>query len=229
MTNRVVAPTLTQKVAEHLRSLIHHGEIGPGDRLPAERQLAEQLGVARMSLRDAIKVLQEDGYVEVRRGAHGGTFVTELERPLERWRARMREQVGEFDEIIDFRIALETQTARLACQRRHSTDLTQMRLAIENLAPGDGLAAFRHADSQFHDALALAAGNTRLATAIHTIRGELFIPHDILQYEEPLTATQEDHQGIYEAVRDRDIERVETLIREHIERTRRQLRDVVFG
>jgi len=229
VSNRVVATTLTQKVAEHLRSLIHHGEIGPGDRLPAERQLAEQLGVARMSLRDAIKVLQEDGYVEVRRGARGGTFVTELERPLELWRARMREQIGEFDEIIDFRIALETQTGRLACQRRDATDLAHMRMAIENLAPGDGLAAFRHADSQFHDALAQAAGNARLAKAIHTIRGELFIPHDVLRYEEPVTATQEDHQAIYDAVLERDIDAVEPLIREHIERTRRQLRDVVLG
>lgn len=78
MNRLVTSTTLPQNVAEHLRILIHRGEVGPGDRLPAERELAEQLGVARMSLRDAIKVLQADGYVEVRRGARGGTFVTGL-------------------------------------------------------------------------------------------------------------------------------------------------------
>jgi GntR family transcriptional regulator, transcriptional repressor for pyruvate dehydrogenase complex len=96
--NRVVTSmTLPQGVVEHLRTLIHRGEVGPGERLPSERELAEQLGVARISLREAIKILQDEGYVEVRRGSRGGTFVTELHRPVERWRSRMREQAGEID------------------------------------------------------------------------------------------------------------------------------------
>lgn len=228
--NRVVtSTTLPQNVAEHLRSLIHRGEVGPGDRLPAERELADQLGVARMSLRDAIKVLQADGYVEVRRGARGGTFVTGLQLPVERWRNRMREQVGEFDEIIDFRIALETQAARLACQRRTRSDLAQLRSAITNLGSGEGLAAFRLSDSQFHDGLAQAARNARLEAAIHSTRGELFSPHDLLQYEEPVTATRKDHQALYDAIRARDADGAESLMREHIERTRQQLREIVFG
>src|SRR4051812_18778171 len=112
MNRMVTSVTLTQGVAEHLRSLIHRGEVGPGDRLPAERELADQLGVARISLREALKILQDDGYVEVRRGAKGGTFVTELNQPVARWRARMRKKSGEIDDIIDFRIALECHTAR---------------------------------------------------------------------------------------------------------------------
>lgn len=228
--NRVVtSTTLTQSVAEHLRNLIHRGEFGPGDRLPAERELAEQLGVARMSLRDAIKTLQDDGYVEVRRGARGGTFVTELQRPLENWRARMRKQTGEIDDIADFRIALESYAVRLAAARRSRTDLTALRTAIKNLSHTDGLASFRLADSQFHDALAHAGGNVRLETAIHAARGELFSPHDILMYKEPLEETRKDHEAIYAAVRDRDADRAEILMREHIERTRRQLREVIFG
>ncbi|MGH3327699.1 MAG: FadR/GntR family transcriptional regulator, partial [Streptomycetales bacterium] len=107
MSRVVTSMTLTQGVAEYLRSLIHRGELGPGDRLPAERELAERLGVARVSLREAIRILQDGGYVEVRRGARGGTFVTELRRPVEDWRARMREHTGEIDDIIDFRTALE--------------------------------------------------------------------------------------------------------------------------
>ena len=59
MIRVVTAQTLTQAVADHLRTLIHRGEVGPGDRLPAERELAEQLGVARISLREAIKILQQ--------------------------------------------------------------------------------------------------------------------------------------------------------------------------
>ncbi|MDT7564080.1 MAG: hypothetical protein QOG76_2704, partial [Pseudonocardiales bacterium] len=61
------------------------------------------------------------------RGALGGTYVTELIEPLEKWRMRTRSQTGEFDDIIDLRIALETQTARLAAIRRDRADLTRLR------------------------------------------------------------------------------------------------------
>jgi len=229
MARIVTSVTLTQGVAEHLRSMIHRGEVGPGDRLPSERELAEQLGVSRISLREAIKLLVEDGYVQVRRGAKGGTFITELHRPVESWRARMRDQAGAFDDIIDFRIALECHTARLAAAHRTSDDLTVLRAAIKNLSRTAGRASFRLADSQFHGGLAAAAGNVRLANAIYAIRGELFSPHDVLTFVEPIDETIRDHQGIYDAVRSRDAGGAAASMAEHIERTRKQLRGIVFG
>lgn len=225
----VTSLTLTQAVADHLRNLIHSGTVGPGERLPAERELAERLGVARISLREAIKILQNDGYVEVRRGSLGGTYVTELQQPLERWRARMRTQSGEFDDIIDFRIALETDAARLAASRRDRSDLANLRTAIKKLRQADCRAAFRLTDSQFHGGLAHAARNVRLENAIQSARGELFSPHDLLPYVDPVEESARDHQQIYEAVRDRDLDGAARAMREHIERTRGQLRDVVFG
>ncbi|MHA6794973.1 FadR/GntR family transcriptional regulator [Pseudonocardia bannensis] len=229
MARTVTSLTLTQAVAEHLRNLIHRGEVGPGDRLPAERELADQLGVARISLREAIKILQDDGYVQVRRGAHGGTYVTELQLPVERWRARMRTESGEFDDIIDFRIALETDAARLAARRRDRSDLVGLRTAIKKLGQADCRVAFRLTDSQFHDGLARAARNIRLENAIQSARGELFSPHDLLPFVDPVEESVRDHQQIYEAVRDGDEEAAAATMREHIERTRRQLRDIVFG
>lgn len=228
--NRVVASmTLTQGVAEHIRSLIHRGEVGPGDRLPAERELAEQLGVARFSLREAIRILQDDGYVEVRRGAHGGTFVTELRRPVEAWRARMRENSGEIDDIFDFRITLESNSARLAAVRRTDADLATLRSAIDRLGHAAGRAAFRLADSQFHDGLAQAAGNARLKAAIHSVRGELFSPHDLLHFVEPVEENRRDHQAIYEAIQGGDPDVAEVRMREHLDNAREQVRKIVFG
>ena len=229
MVRAVTSQTLTQAVADHIRSLIHRGEFGPGDRLPAERELAEQLGVARISLREALKILQDDGYVQVRRGALGGTYITELQQPVERWRVRMRTQAGEFDDIIDFRIALETDAARLAATRRDRSDLAALRTAIKNLRQVDCRAAFRLTDSQFHGALARAARNVRLENAIETARGELFSPHDLLPFVDPVEESARDHQQIYEAVRDGDPDAATAAMRDHIERTRRQLRDIVFG
>jgi GntR family transcriptional repressor for pyruvate dehydrogenase complex len=230
MVRVVTSQTLTQAVAEHLRTLIHQGEVGPGDRLPAERELAERLGVARASLREAIKVLQDEGYVQVRRGALGGTYVTELLEPLEKWRIRMRTQAGEFDDIIDFRIALETDSARLAAIRRDRADLARLRGSIKSLGQvSSGHAAFRLSDSQFHSWLARAARNARLETAIELARGELFVPHDLLPYADPIEESRRDHQQIYEAVRASDPDAAASAMREHIERTRHQLRAIVFG
>ncbi|MGH8882162.1 MAG: FadR/GntR family transcriptional regulator, partial [Stackebrandtia sp.] len=143
MANPVTSQTLSQAVADHIRLMIHRGEVGPGDRLPAERELAGQLGVARISLREAIKALQADGYVQVRRGAHGGTYITELDVPVARWRARMRAESGEFSDIVDYRIALETESARLAAHRHRDGDLAAMRAAISELERADGRGAFR--------------------------------------------------------------------------------------
>jgi GntR family transcriptional repressor for pyruvate dehydrogenase complex len=229
MSRVVTSMTLSQGVAEHLRDLIHRGEVGPGDRLPPEREFAEQLGVARISLREAIKTLQIDGYLEVRRGPRGGTFVTELRRPAEAWRARMREQTGEIDAIIDFRIALETHAVRLAVQRRSGGDLLAMRDAVMTLDRAEGRSAFRLADSRFHGALARAAGNTRLENAVHAARGELFSPYDGLEFVEPVEENRRDHQAIYEAVCDGDADTGAELMREHLEHAREQLLEIVFG
>jgi GntR family transcriptional regulator, transcriptional repressor for pyruvate dehydrogenase complex len=229
MARQVTPTSLTQAVADHLRLRIHRGDVSPGERLPAERELAEQLGVARISLREAIRQLREDGYVEVRRGATGGTYVTELRRPAEAWRARMREQVGEIDDIVDFRIALETQTAALAAQRRTEVTLAPVQESLGALRDVIGRTAFRQADSRFHVALARAAGNERLTDAVETARGELFSPRDLLPFREPVEETLRDHQAIFDAVRDGDVERAAEAMRAHLEGARRQLRAIVFG
>ena len=228
MANGVTAQSLTEAVADHLRRLIHRGEFGPGDRLPAERDLSEQLGIARLSLREALKSLQADGYVEVRRGARGGTYVTELSEPVARWRARMRAVSGEFDDIVDFRVALETEAGRLAALRRDDTDLATLRATIDDLQGSGGRAAFRLADSRFHSALAVAAGSPRLRAAVDAVRAELFFTHDLLPFVDPIQETVRDHEAIHRAVRDADPEAAAAAVREHIELAREQLRAIVF-
>jgi DNA-binding FadR family transcriptional regulator len=125
---------------------------------------------------------------------------------------------------------LETDAARLAAIRQDRSDLATLRAAITKLDQVDsGHAAFRLADSQFHRGLARAARNVRLETAIESARGELFSPHDLLPYVNPVDESRRDHRDIYDAVRDRDPDRAAGAMREHIERTRHQLREIVFG
>jgi DNA-binding FadR family transcriptional regulator len=172
-------------------------------------------------------VLVEDGYIQVRRGSAGGAFVTELSQPAEAWRSRLRSQVGELDDLVDFRIAVESRVAYLAAMRSTRADLARMRAAVRTMRAiaheDSGHHAFRLADAEFHLALARGGRNDRLAQAVVDARKEMFIPYDMLSFDEPRAAVLEDHQAIYEAIRDGESVAAANLMAEHIQRTREQL------
>ncbi|MET1001820.1 MAG: GntR family transcriptional regulator [Acidimicrobiia bacterium] len=91
-------------VGQELRGRIHRGELGPGDRLPPERELATNFRVSRDRVREALLALENDGYVVARRGATGGRFVTELAAPLAAGAAQTQPQR---DDNVDLRRAVE--------------------------------------------------------------------------------------------------------------------------
>lgn len=226
--SRSVSPVSTSvAVAGNIRDRIHVGEYGPGDRLPPQRELAVLLGVSRASVREGLRLLVEDGYIEVKRGSAGGAFVTELSQPAEAWRSRLRSQVGELDDLVDFRIAVESRVAYLAAMRSTRADLSRMRAAIRGMRAianvATGHHAFRLADAEFHLALARGGRNERLARAVVDARKEMFIPYDMLSFDEPREAVLADHQTIYEAIRDGESGAAANLMAEHIQRTREQL------
>ena len=83
--------------------------------------------------------------------------------------------------------------------------------------------AFRLADAEFHEALARGSRNERLARAVTDARKEMFIPYDMLSFDEPREAVLADHQAIYEAIRDGESVAAGNLMADHIHRTREQL------
>jgi DNA-binding FadR family transcriptional regulator len=216
-------------IAEDLRARIHRGELGPGDRLPAERELAEQLGVGRPRVREALAELEAGGYVVTRRGAAGGRFVTELRRPYQRWKRRMARDLAELEDMLDLRVALERQVAVLAAERRTDDDLKALRRAIGLLAAADNPRAYRNADTAFHDALATASGSRRLAEAVARARGELFEPIDELWFDERADDSLAAHRAILDAVADRDADRAAAAMTAHLEQTRREVRELLAG
>ncbi|WP_353713646.1 FadR/GntR family transcriptional regulator [Arthrobacter sp. K5] len=224
MSSEVSAVSVPQGVAEHLRGLIRRGELSPGDQLPPERQLAETLGVARVSLREALKLLQDEGYLTVRRGKLGGTFVTALSQPLAEWRREMAAEDGELDDLTAVRVALESHAALLAASRRTQDDLDAMEASIELQATARNRSEFRAADATFHDAIARAAGSRRLEAAIRQARSEFFSPADMVNHPDPVEEDQEQHRAIFEAIRDSNAPRAAQSMRDHIENTRSEIR-----
>lgn len=153
--------------------------------------------------------------------------MTELVEPRRRWLRRMRENLAEFEDIIDYRIAVEAHTVGLAAKRRSEADMRAIEDAARQLSDVTGVLSFRAADTAFHRAVAVAARSPRLAAAIDEARGELFPPTDALVYPPDIEAALCDHSRIAAAVLDGDEGRAATAMREHIESTRNWLRHVL--
>ncbi|WP_311946118.1 FadR/GntR family transcriptional regulator [Halomonas piscis] len=153
-------PSLVDDVIAHLKSALQQGRWAVGERLPVEAALAEDFGVSRNTVREAVRVLCHTGVLETRQGA--GTFVRALRgagdtlREVER--ARLRDQ-------LEVRQTLEAEAARLAALRRSDEDLAVMREALNaREAAGRHIDARIAHDQRFHLAVVRATHNAALAT-----------------------------------------------------------------
>ena len=215
-------------VAAELRSAIHRGDYASGDRLPAERELAALFGVSRITLREAIRIMTEEGYLSSRRGSKGGTFVTELTEPYQRWLDSMRADYGDLEDLLEFRIAVERRAAKLAAQRATVEDFTALEEAMAAMERAESRQDYRRADNIFHGAIATASRSPRLIQAISEARGSLFTSTDLIVYRELVQETQNQHQAILEAIIRRDTEGVATAVEAHIQATRVGLHHMLF-
>lgn len=217
------AVTTADLVSDYLRRVVHRGELGPGDRLPAERQLAVTLGVSRVTLRDAMQVLEEQGYILRRRGVTGGAFVTDLARPFDTWRARMVANRSELEELWDLREAVEVQIVRLAAVRRTSSDLTALHETDALLRASESRAEFRRADLSFHGHLATAARSPRLASMMYATRGELFSPVEPTVVAARVRHAADGHADVVAAIKAKDADAAGQSMRSHLQQARSEM------
>lgn len=144
--------SLTDQVVERLREEITAGRWPVGERIPAESELMSALGVARGTLREALRALQYTGMLEIRRG--DGTFVrarSEVPGALARSGAAL-------SHVLEARAALEPSLARLAAERADEDDMARIAEALRVRAEADD-DGWADADAAVHQAIAEAAGN----------------------------------------------------------------------
>lgn len=223
-----------EETVERLLSAIRLGVVGPGQRFPAEREFAAQLGISRITLRVALRELQQAGYVESRRGRHGGTFVTgEPAAPTQGEARRIaREQSGSLADALTFRMAIETGAAEaLARLVRGRAECPETGLARRQLAArladvnGASPEDYRRLDTLFHLAIAELSGSGLLAAAAADARIRLndflnAIP--ILAHNIGHTAVQ--HAAITDAILAGDPDRARRAVTEHLDGTAALLR-----
>tara|TARA_B100000676_G_scaffold253910_1_gene259926 strand:+ start:2345 stop:3016 length:672 start_codon:yes stop_codon:yes gene_type:complete len=167
MATKLPRPSLVDTAIDTLRQSIEDGSWPVGHKLPVESTLAEQLGVSRNSLREAVRVLVHVGLLETRQG--DGTYVRRKLDPAECLR---RLQRCNLRDQLEMRIALESEAARLAAQRREESDLVVMReMLAKRHAAGDNINIRVDYDQRFHQAIVQAAHNPAL-TALYAYFSE---------------------------------------------------------
>lgn len=168
---------------DRLRRQIHSGLLLPAEKLPAERQLSDDFGISRVTLRDALKVLETDRYIVVRRGAHGGTFVNEADRLVEISTRRITRAPANAMRVLEFLCANEMAASGLAVERASPLELKRMRLAIEMMQTAQTMPHLKQAETYFHLGLGAATQNVQMAQAIEDGLSELFLPFGLASVE----------------------------------------------
>lgn len=216
---------LYEEISKQIISLINSGELKPGDKLPPERSLAEQLNVSRTAIREALRALESMGYIESKVG--GGTFVREisLENIISPVSAMFQQDESLLKDLIAVRLLLETEMASLAA--KHITPEKAMKieeaiiLMRKEVAKGEiGL----RGDNSFHAALAEASGNSAMSL-ISDMCMELLSKTRLatLELENQPEQSLSEHIMIYEAVIAGDSRLAAKRMKEHLNNANKNL------
>ncbi|MFD3943930.1 FadR/GntR family transcriptional regulator [Streptomyces sp. NPDC058579] len=205
-----------EEALEQILQVVRLGLVPGGERLPAERELADRMGISRVTLREVLKVLQEQGLVESRRGRYGGTFV--LPRPQTAGEDELRRRIAAVDveDTLRFREVLEVGAAGL-CAAHGLDDEGAERLRTALAATHDApLADYRRQDTLLHLTLAELSGSPTLTAQYAAVRATV---NDLLDciplLVRNLEHSQHQHTALVEAVLDGDADGAREVMREH--------------
>jgi GntR family transcriptional repressor for pyruvate dehydrogenase complex len=210
----------TEQVVAHVRNLITSGHVKPGDRLPAERDLAVQVGVSRPTVRAGLRALAAMGVVQSRHGS--GTFIPAGPPMLASEPLGFLAALHGFtrDEMYEARRILEVGAAGLAAERATPDQLTTMAEEVANLfsAMNDPQRFLVH-DIDFHRTIAAASHNPIVATLVEMVSALYYGRRREtaeLATERNLRDSSEMHRRIFQAIRARDPEAARQAMNEHL-------------
>jgi len=224
---------LTDEAITQLRAMIQSGKLPPGARLPAEHQLAAQMGISRSGVREAVKVLEAARVLEVRRG--DGTFVTSLAPTLLLEGLGFAVELLQGDtllEVMEVRRLLEPAATGLAAQRITDEQLDELASAVQTMVDAaSDPEQLMAADVAFHRAVVASTGNETLTTLLDGLSGRTVRARVwrgiVLGNVTP--ATIDEHRAIYEALRARDPFLAQSAALVHVNTSESWLRRILKG
>jgi GntR family transcriptional repressor for pyruvate dehydrogenase complex len=218
---------LSDVVSGQIRELISNGTLLPGQRLPAERDLAEQLNVSRPSLREALIRLESDGFI--RAAGRGGFVVSDVtallvSHPLA---ALLEQQPNASADVLELRHGLETLSTAYAAERATDADIARIAAAFDALqtAVADKSTRIAEKDAAFHLAIADATHNVALTHVMHgldeLVRESMLTSHRLVDYDDEVEANlMTQHRAIFDAIVARDPARARECAGAHLDYVR---------
>ncbi|HWD03254.1 MAG TPA: FCD domain-containing protein [Amycolatopsis sp.] len=216
-------------VLDQIRRSLDLGRFRPGDRLPVERDLAEMLGVSRMTVRTAVAVLEREGRIAVRRGRGGGFLVLEPTYDAAEAKRELKRNKVAVRDAFDYRIIVETGAVRLAAERRRAADLPPLSDLVRRMSDTIDTAResptaaqitdFQLLDSAFHLGIARVTGNEQLVQAVESGRRAMWLPVGAI-FGRIEDNANDHHADILEAIRAKDPDLAAATMAAHINETR---------
>ena len=202
---------LRELVCEHIREAIINGTFAPGERL-MEIQMADEMGVSRTPVREAIRKLEMEGFVVMipRRG----TYVSNM-------------SIKDINDVYEIRISLDTLAAGLAAERISDEELEELQRLLVKVGAAiekNDMAKVVEADIEFHDVLYKASRNERLRNIINNLREQITVIRGVsMRYPGRLKDTQDEHRRLVECISARNVEKSQEMARIHLENAEKPL------
>jgi DNA-binding FadR family transcriptional regulator len=228
MFSPVNVDRVSQVIVDQIKALIRDGRLLPGDRLPSERELCQRFGVSRVTVREALRVLEANGLLTIRVGAHGGAFLTSPTTE------RLSEGLANL-------ISVSTLTAANVTEARIIVELGILPLAVERATDEDIAALFEMVDdaeqeleagaydvemsAAFHIRVAQCTHNPAIAMLVQSFHGPLLMSLAEAHQSAPMNSRGiDEHRKLSQAIKDRDLAAAREIATTHLDRTARRIR-----
>lgn len=222
---------VSSAIVDQIKGLIRAGRLSPGDRLPSERELCELFGVSRVTVREALRMLETNGLITIKVGARGGAVVAEPSS--DQLGATLADLVGmsplTASEVTESRLVFEVGMMALVVRRATEEDLDELREMTTRHA-----AALRAGDytmemsAEFHVRLAACTHNAAIEVLVRSFEGPLLMSLLTAKVAAPLMGPRcgQEHRALIDAIAARDTAKAETIMRTHLRRTARRVAKV---
>lgn len=230
MFNNVQGKKVYELVIEQIREKILNGEIKKGDKLPSERELSEQMGVSRTSIREAVRVLETMGLIESKQG-EGNFICSNIEKSLiEPLSIMFKLNEGTWDDILEFREVLELQTVQIAAQKATDEEIEELGQLIkemkEEIEGQKREKVLVTIDQKFHNKIVAINKNYLIENFFMTSSKlfEGFIEEargKIIEIHREENILFNEHKQVFEAIKAKDQKRAYESMKEHMDLIRK--------
>lgn len=222
---------VSQVIVDQIKHLVREGKLAKGDRLPSERDLCQRFGVSRVTVREALRVLEASGLIAIRVGARGGAFVASPSKE------RLGEGLADLmalspltpAQVTEARVVIEVGILPFVVERATEEDIANLRRMIDEGQEALSRDAYTMSlSAAFHVGVATCAHNPAIETLVESFHGPMLLSLRQAQIVAPAMGRRgtDEHAALVDAIERRDVEAAIKVMTAHLDRTAGLVRDL---